>query len=93
MGATGFIYWRVRDRRRVKYKQMRRAAIVRPAAGGGHGPVNGGSHGQAADLGHGAAADVDAAPGPDGAVEDPTGAPALEAEVPVVEAERGDDGG
>lgn len=31
VGVTGFIYWRVRDRRRVKYKQMTRAAIVRPA--------------------------------------------------------------
>lgn len=31
-GVTGFVYWRVRDRRRAKYRQMRRAAAARPAA-------------------------------------------------------------
>jgi uncharacterized membrane protein len=32
VGVTGFVYWRVRDRRRAKYKQMRRAAGARPPA-------------------------------------------------------------
>jgi len=32
VGVTGFIYWRVGDRRRSKYKQMRRTAGVRRAA-------------------------------------------------------------
>ena len=29
VGVTGFVYWRVRDRRRAKYRQMRRAAVAR----------------------------------------------------------------
>jgi uncharacterized membrane protein len=33
-GFTGFVYWRVLDRRRAKYRQMRRAAATRPDAGG-----------------------------------------------------------
>jgi uncharacterized membrane protein len=32
VGVTGFIYWRVRGRRRSKYKKMRRTAAVRAAA-------------------------------------------------------------
>ncbi len=32
VGITGFIYWRVRGRRRSKYKKMRRTAAVRAAA-------------------------------------------------------------
>ena len=32
VGVTGFIYWRVGDRRRSKYKQMRRTAGARRAA-------------------------------------------------------------
>jgi uncharacterized membrane protein len=31
-GVTGFMYWRVRDRRRTKYKRMRRSAVTAPAA-------------------------------------------------------------
>lgn len=31
-GVTGFMYWRVRDRRRAKYKRMRRSALAAPAA-------------------------------------------------------------
>ena len=31
-GVTGFMYWRVRDRRRAKYKRMRRSAVTAPAA-------------------------------------------------------------
>jgi hypothetical protein len=27
VGVTGFVYWRVRDRRRSKYKKMRRTAV------------------------------------------------------------------
>jgi uncharacterized membrane protein len=87
VGVTGFIYWRVRDRRRVKYKQMRRAAIVRPAAGAKPGRSADVRHDQAADVGHG--------PQPDGVLdpaEGPEEAPAPEAEVPVAEGERGDDG-
>ena len=37
VGVTGFVYWRVRDRRRSKYRKMRRAARRR-AAGGPDGP-------------------------------------------------------
>jgi uncharacterized membrane protein len=33
VGVTGFVFWRVGDRRRAKYRQMRRAA-VRPEAAG-----------------------------------------------------------
>ena len=33
VGATGFMYWRVRDRRRAKYKRMRRSAVE--SGGGG----------------------------------------------------------
>jgi uncharacterized membrane protein len=33
VGVTGFIYWRVRDRRRAKYKRMWRAGAARPATG------------------------------------------------------------
>ena len=31
-GVTGFMYWRVRDRRRAKYKRMRRSAVAAPTA-------------------------------------------------------------
>jgi uncharacterized membrane protein len=34
VGTTGFIYWRVRDRRRSKYKKMRESAAGRPSAPG-----------------------------------------------------------
>ena len=75
VGVTGFIYWRVRDRRRVKYKRMRRAAIVRPAL---QRPAAG------SDT-------------PAGASEPPaeglSDVPAHEAEVPVADADRGEDGG
>lgn len=33
-GFAGFVYWRVRGRRRAKYRQMRRAAATRAGAGG-----------------------------------------------------------
>jgi uncharacterized membrane protein len=85
VGATGFIYWRVRDRRRVKYKRMRRAAIVRP------GRVQGDD--RPAEVAGRASPDgapdeaLDAAP--DGA---PDAAPVLEAEV-LADGERGDDDG
>jgi uncharacterized membrane protein len=61
-GFTGFVYWRVRDRRRAKYRQMRRAAAPGPdrgrattaarPSGGGHsdaGPVGGAESGVVAD--------------------------------------------
>jgi uncharacterized membrane protein len=35
VGVTGFVYWRLRDRRRAKYKQMRRAVPSRPVGGRG----------------------------------------------------------
>jgi uncharacterized membrane protein len=34
VGVTGFVYWRVRGRRRAKYRKMRRAARAAPAARG-----------------------------------------------------------
>jgi uncharacterized membrane protein len=90
VGVTGLIYWRMRDRRRVKYKQMRRAAIVRSAAGSG---TPGGA--RVPPAGPGARVPVDAAaaasgrgPGPGGA-SDPgvslSESPALELEVPVAD--------
>jgi uncharacterized membrane protein len=41
LAVTGFVYWRVGDRRRAKYKQMRRAAGVRPAAEARGSPMRG----------------------------------------------------
>jgi uncharacterized membrane protein len=82
VGVTGFIYWRVRDRRRVKYKRMRRAAIVRPAAGG---DVSAAASAPPASTGPPAAAAGPAEGLPD--------VPALDAEVPVADADRGEDGG
>ena len=37
IGATGFMYWRVRDRRRSKYRKMRQTAARRPPADDGAG--------------------------------------------------------
>jgi uncharacterized membrane protein len=42
VGFTGFVYWRVRDRRRAKYKRMRRAGGARAPAGGVRSPGRGG---------------------------------------------------
>jgi uncharacterized membrane protein len=37
-GTTGFIYWRMRGRRRSKYRKMRQTAVGRAAAAGAAGP-------------------------------------------------------
>jgi uncharacterized membrane protein len=91
VGVTGFVYWRVRDRRRAKYKQMRRAAVARapektpagsapPEVAGppdGAGPLGG------AELLNGA--------GPPGVPVEFPEVTALEAGVKSAEADRGDD--
>jgi uncharacterized membrane protein len=98
VGVTGFIYWRVRDRRRTKYKRMRRAAGVRPLAG--HGSAAGADDRPSASgprVGaDGAVAAAEPGPAPEGArdgAEGVTDVSALETEVPVTDSERGDDGG
>jgi uncharacterized membrane protein len=40
VGVTGFVYWRVRDRRRSKYKKMRRTAQAAPRAVSGSSRTN-----------------------------------------------------
>jgi uncharacterized membrane protein len=95
VGVTGFIYWRVRDRRRVKYKQMRRAAIVRPGrAQGERRPAE--VAGRAApDEAPAAASDEAPAAEPDeapGTAEELPAPPVVEAEV-LADGERGDDDG
>jgi uncharacterized membrane protein len=87
VGVTGFIYWRVGDRRRAKYKQMRRAGVARPPAGG-HAPA-----GVSEPAGSGPRAGEDGPPGDVGRGSRLHEAPELEAEVPVAEGERGEDGG
>jgi uncharacterized membrane protein len=101
VGVSGFVAWRVRDRRRAKYKQMRRAAVVRADAETGaraarDARTDGG--GAPADVG-GAQADgsgvqvdgvqPDDALGPGAELDDATVA---DPEAAVVEAERIDDG-
>jgi uncharacterized membrane protein len=101
VGVTGFIYWRVRDRRRAKYKQMRRAVAVQPAAGAQSGSPGGPAAGaagvedatapaQAAPGPGGMGSTGEPAPPPDGADRLPRAVP-QEAGVNSADAERGDD--
>jgi uncharacterized membrane protein len=101
VGVSGFVYWRVRDRRRAKYKQMRRAAVVRADAESGvlaardaqadrgRAQVDGSSE---LVAGSGAQADGvqrDDAFGPGAELDDMT---VVDSEAAVVEADRIDDG-
>ena len=96
VGVTGFIFWRVGDRRRAKYKQMRRAAGIRRPGTDDDGRASDRATGRAAAGGSAVAAGAGAAPD-DGAeaglgmgLSDVT---ALETGVHVADAERGDDDG
>lgn len=98
VGVTGFIYWRIGDRRRAKYKQMRRVAARRPASGRAAGAAPRTTGDAGADGGS-----PDGTAGPDdGALVDgaaPAGAPgragvtARETGLKVTDTERGDGDG
>ena len=53
VGVTGFVYWRLRDRRRAKYRQMRRAAPPPDRRARSVSAGRGGARGQASRGGGG----------------------------------------
>jgi len=89
VGVTGFISWRVRDRRRAKYKQMRRPASARPPAAGPAGTAGAGVAAEAEGTGLAAGGpvgtDLAAADLSDGPAADPQDVAAVEAAVRTVD--------
>jgi uncharacterized membrane protein len=94
VGVTGFVYWRVRDRRRAKYKQMRRASgsapgpVGMPASRASGEARPAGVPGRISGLGGDGASAVQP---DDGGVPEYPELPVLEAGVKAADADRGDD--